>query len=346
MFVGRALTAHRPGHGLRRPRTGGDISLGRLFARRRDGWLVAALVLGILLVLSLSALPGAKGILPDRSRISFAAYPALKVNILPNNTVLDIGMSVTLIANVSGGSGVAANWAYTWAGLPAGCAATTANNTTCAPGSSGSWNVTVTVHDSVSHQRTTSARALVVVNGDPQVVQFTNSAGARVTAGYNFTLSVLVSNGTAPYVYSYKGLFSTCTGTSTPTVICKAGAAGLYTFNVTVTDSVGATNTSSINLTVTAAPATYIPPTTPVHTTSHSALGATTYAEITAILVVGALLAAALLVKARRDERQTFRAVPTEGSVATTPAPSPASAAGPIEPQPAIDETKSGGKVE
>lgn len=250
-------------------------------------------------------------------------------------------MTLTLVANVSGGSGVSSNWAYTWAGLPPGCTATTTNTTSCVPNTNGTWSVTVTVHDSVTHQKTTSLPAPVTVNPDPQVVEFTNSAGRNITTGYNFTLSVLVSNGTAPFAYVYKGLFTGCTGTTTPTVSCRAGAPGNYTFNVTATDQFGYSGNASLNLTVTGTPAGYTPPpVTPVHTTTHSGVTTTTYAEVGGIIVVGAIIVAALLVSARRNERQTFRAVPASSPAATTASPSTA----PSDAKPVSDDSKPGEK--
>jgi hypothetical protein len=307
--------------------------------------LAASLLISLVLLVGLSL--SSRGLNPSASPSRSLTYspvnPPLLVNITPNVTAIDLTQVLTLTAVVSGGSGVSSNWGYVWTGLPPGCTTSNSSVFTCTPTSNGTYNVGVTVTDSVTHQMTSSAPAAVGVNPDPTVFQFTSSAGSNITTGYNFTLSVLMSNGTSPFSYSYTGLFASCTGVKNATVVCKAGSPGNYTFGVTATDAVGWASTASLNLTVTPVP-------TPVNstsniTTTHGGPGTVTYAEMGAILGVGALIAVGLVVKARRDERQTFRAVPSRGagpptlSGGTTPSLSSSS-----ETKPMTEETGPGGK--
>jgi hypothetical protein len=286
--------------------------------------IVVLLLFGLLYVPS-AAVPKT---FPGGLRLSADPPPPLLVSITPNNTTIDLGQNLSLHANASGGSGNPADWSFTWNDLPTGCTSTSTANYTCTPSLNGTWNVSVEVRDSSSHQVNTSANASVTINLDVAIVEFTSSVGSNVTSGYNYTLSVLVTNGTPPYGYSYTGLPTGCTGTTTPSVGCTAGTPGNYSFTVVVTDATGDTNSSTLNLTVTPVSTVTTPP--PTKTVSKSGgVTDTTYGEMAGILVVGALIAMALLVKARRDDRQTFmatpRTAPPTGAGATT-SPFPPSA--------------------
>jgi hypothetical protein len=290
--------------------------------------LVVLLVLGVL-----SSAPGHVARTSGAGGLQFSAHPPpppppLVVSIINNTSAIDLGQSITLFANASGGSGVPTNWQYTWNNLPTGCVSASVANYTCTPTANGTWNVSVSVHDSHSHQTTISANATVIVNPELSIVEVTNSVGTNVTSGYNFTISVLVSGGTPPIAYSYVGLPTGCTGTTSSSVTCVAGPAGNYTYGIQVADATGATNSTSINLTVTMASKSTPPPPTKTVTS----IGATTYEEIAGVLIVGAIIVVALLVKARRDERQTFLATPRiapASGVAAAPPPSTPGAAAP-----------------
>ncbi len=314
----------------------------------RTAILGGVLLVILLFVLSIVA-PSGSRIVPVSTAHTlgtFPPYPALAVNILPSSSALDLGQNLALRANVSGGSGVPANWNYTWSGLPTGCVTNNVANYSCTPTANSTWSVSVSVHDSVAHKTTASSPVSVVVNPVLTIAQFTNSAGPNLTLGYNFTLSVLESGGTAPFAYNYSGLFTNCTGGTSATVRCHAGAVGNYTFGVTVTDATGEKNTSSIKLVVTQVPG-YKPPSPPPTTTvTQSGLGTTTYAEIAAILGVGAVIVATLFVKARRDERQTFKAIPTGNAPATAAGSSASTAPDSSATKTEGDQWKSGGKNE
>jgi len=62
---------------------------------------------------------------------------------------------------------------------------------------------------------------------------------STITVGQPVNITAVVSGGTAPYIYSWTGLPSPCSGT-TGTITCSPNTAGTYNIGVTVTDSTGA----------------------------------------------------------------------------------------------------------
>lgn len=96
--------------------------------------------------------------------LAFNVSPALVVRAptaSPNSTYS--GSSVTLTANVSGGSG---GFHYAWLGLPSGCASSNAATITCTPNATGVFNVSVTVIDS-NGAHVTSPTAKLSVTARP-----------------------------------------------------------------------------------------------------------------------------------------------------------------------------------
>ena len=223
-------------------------------------------------------------------------------------------MLFTLKANASGGSGVPRNWNFTWNNLPPGCVPRFNATETCAANTSGRWNVSVTVHDVMTGQTHRSTNASVLVNPTLSIVQVTSSAGLNVTVNYSLSLSVVVTGGTLPYSYTYTGLPTGCATSNNSSLPCTPKATGTFHFAVTVSDSVGGSNSSTGTLTV--HPKNATPSFT---TTKPKPLSAVTWAAIGAILILGAAISAALFYKARRDERATFG----PGPVSSWPPPAP-----------------------
>jgi len=153
---------------------------------------------------------------------------------------------------------------YSWSasGLPNGMGI---NATTGAvfgtPTVAGTFNFTVTVHDSSSSQQTASKVLTITVTGTTSTLSITtttlNPPTATVGVGYGAQQAVTATGGQTPYSWSASGLpngmnINATTGAvfGTPTV------AGTFNFTVTVQDSSGPQQTVSKVLTITVTGAT------------------------------------------------------------------------------------------
>ena len=102
------------------------------------------------------------------------ADPAV-TGIAPSSDPSTVGQSLTLVANVSGGSGA---YTYTWTGLPTGCATVNAATLTCTPTATGTFTVNLVVKDSLGVSATgqgpvtISARPSTSVLGLPPLVAY------------------------------------------------------------------------------------------------------------------------------------------------------------------------------
>jgi len=164
------------------------------------------------------------------------------------------GKAYTGVIGVSGGK-APYTCSITSGSLPAGL---TLNNCTISgtPAKAGSSSVIVKASDSNSPAATSSATIPVVVNAAP-VTNLTITSPVAATAGSNYTGTIGVSGGTAPYSCSLAsgslpaGLtLNGCNVTGTPTT------AGTSKPSIKASDSRANSTTSAINVTVNQAPST------------------------------------------------------------------------------------------
>lgn len=161
---------------------------------------------------------------------------------------IDVGQSINFWLNASGGTGTLS---YSYTGLPQGCNLGVASTGTCVTETTGTYNVTGTVTDSLG--ASVSSVVTVVIAADPQVESVT-AIPAMIDAGQTTSIQVVVSGGTAPFTYSYTGLPLGCTGTTTLTVNCTVRSSGIFTVVATVSDHWHQPSQLSTSLTVNAAP--------------------------------------------------------------------------------------------
>ena len=165
---------------------------------------------------------------------------------------IDLGQTTKLTAAVSGGSG---GLSYAWNGLPAGCSASNLPTLSCTPSAAGSFWVTVAVTDSNGETVAVGPLSLVVAPalGIPTV----SVSETSFELGGSVTFSVSVSGGTGPLSYSWSGLPTGCASINAATVTCVPTGTGTFTAQVTVTDALGTsqTSSSSVPVTVKAVPA-------------------------------------------------------------------------------------------
>jgi hypothetical protein len=95
--------------------------------------------------------------------------PRPTVNVTASYPTVTVGENLTLASSVSGGQGP---YAYTWGGLPPGCAAPSAPDLVCAPDSAGAYTITVNVTDAIGG----NASGRVAITVDPSANTSSHSA--------------------------------------------------------------------------------------------------------------------------------------------------------------------------
>jgi hypothetical protein len=150
-----------------------------------------------------------------------------------NVSTVDVNQSVTFTTTAASGSGAYSS--YNWAGLPSGCIGITAS-VACVPRASGTWDISVSVTDSVGW--TSAAQGLSFpVDPDPSVAApVANRTAADV--GQSVTFSASASEGSGGYAYDWIGVPSDCSS-ETSQLVCAMTAAGTYVISVVVADSNG-----------------------------------------------------------------------------------------------------------
>ena len=160
-------------------------------------------------------------------------------------TVLDVGQSVTLTTQWTGGT---APFAYNYSGLPGGCATSNSPTLACAPTSTGPYSVQVAVEDADGAIAT--AAVMLEVFPAPRIYSL-GASPAVIDLGQSVTFELNASV-VAPVVYS--GLPASCTTANVTALPCTPDAAGTYTVHVLITDaqnvSVGAVATLEVNPTL------------------------------------------------------------------------------------------------
>ncbi len=178
-----------------------------------------------------------------------AVNPALTVTITPSAPSIDIGQSVELTANASGGTGADAYAWYLGDSCVGTVLATSLNYTTPALGNSTTYCVAAT--DSSSEPATATTTATVTVSPTPLTVTITPS-GPSIDNGQTVQLKANPSGGTGADSYAwYSGL--SCTGPvlATTQVFTTPALSSTMTYCVVVTDSSSIPATANATSTVT-----------------------------------------------------------------------------------------------
>ncbi|MCI4331954.1 MAG: hypothetical protein L3K19_08955 [Thermoplasmata archaeon] len=157
---------------------------------------------------------------------------------------LDLGQAVTFLLNATGGTGTLA---YTYTGLPRGCASTNVSFFACTPTEIGPFTVVADVNDLASYLVTGSVT--FTVRADPTVASFV-AMPAQIDLGQTLTLHANVTGGAGGFTYSYSGLPLGCVLANSPVLNCTPSATGAFVVHLTVHDSSGrsATATTSVSI--------------------------------------------------------------------------------------------------
>ncbi len=171
---------------------------------------------------------------PKPTFVAFTAVPS----------TIDVGQTTTLYANTSGGT---APLAYSYSGLPRGCATFDLASLGCTPLSSGIVTIDVTVVDAFGW----NATSFLTLTVDPalNVSAFAVSAAA-IDVGQPVKLWLNASGGTGLLSFAYGGLPGGCTPALTAATQCTPTSTGTFTLTGTVTDSVGFSVVAQVALTV------------------------------------------------------------------------------------------------
>jgi hypothetical protein len=149
-------------------------------------------------------------------------------------TAVDLGRTVTLSENVSGGS---APFLFHWTGLPSGCASTNASFS-CVPNATGDLLVSVTVTDALGFT-SASSPLLLVVAYDLAVSVVADVSAIDVGQTVEFTVKTSGGSGNLTYAWSW-GTVADCLPPGS-TLSCQAKGAGLFGVSVSVRDVGGST---------------------------------------------------------------------------------------------------------
>ncbi|MGB6501349.1 MAG: hypothetical protein WBG19_08135 [Thermoplasmata archaeon] len=182
------------------------------------------------------------------SALTFTVY-ATPVAGTPSASVVsaDVGQGVTFTVGVAGGSG---GFTYAWSNLPGGCSGTTATIVCASVSGATTYDISVVVEDSNGVANSSLGLAFTVFTDPTVSAPMPDHPGADV--GETVTFTVIASGGNGTLSYTWSGLPSGCSGTTTSVVTCTPLAALAETsISVNVTDGNGFTAVgSSISYTV------------------------------------------------------------------------------------------------
>jgi hypothetical protein len=211
---------------------------------------------------------------------SFKVNPPLRiVSFKASPSTLDVGQTSTISVSTSGGT---SPLLYTYPGWPSICVPANSSSFTCAPLTSGSFTVNVTVSDATFGAARGTANITVnpaltfVASLSSSIVSISGTSAACFpsTCPTSVYVNVTASGGTGPLTYSYAGLPPGCSSANTSSLFCAPNNSSLtycvpilgypcwgwYNITVTVTDSAGASAMTLVPLflTVTSEPIVFL----------------------------------------------------------------------------------------
>ena len=167
--------------------------------------------------------------------------PALVASaILVSGATIDVGETMTIDVNASGGTG---SYTYAMPTLPPGCTATGQMPFSCQPSSSGMYTVVVVVTDQAGYSVSSSVQ--VTVNALP-AISTVSATPNPLDLGMAVNLSAGVSGGTAPLTYAWTNLPKGCAPANASSLTCTPEISGSFSPTVRLTDARGKTGESVV----------------------------------------------------------------------------------------------------
>jgi len=145
---------------------------------------------------------------------------------------VDAGQNVRMTATPSGGSG---SFAYTWSGLPPGCATQNTSVLNCVPTSKGTYPISVSIVDSNGEHASSVAADLVV--SPPLNVTAISLVRLAIEVGQTAQASTAVTGGASPYSYTWTGLPANCDSVNGSTLTCSPSHSGTFDIGAEVSDA-------------------------------------------------------------------------------------------------------------
>lgn len=158
--------------------------------------------------------------------------PPLVIAAGVSRSSLDVGQTVWINSSAAGGGGTRT---YSYSGLPTGCTSANVPSLACAPQSSGSANVTVSVHDTTGGSSTTDVSFLVL----PRLVAFVHASAAEVEVGQTVSFTASTTGGSGGVSYAWPSLPAGCSLVVSAMVNCTPALPGLLNLSVQANDSNG-----------------------------------------------------------------------------------------------------------
>jgi hypothetical protein len=243
--------------------------------------------------------------------LAFTVYADPSVNVSVSPSAVDVGLTTTLNATATGGSG---GFSYVWQGLPTGCAGGGAV-VNCTPTKSGPFEVRVTATDSNGEPATSHAISLVVA---PPVTGSLSASLGTPTIGESVVFNATGSGGTGGLSYAWTfGDGSMATGASVSHAYTRSGA---FTVTVWINDSIGGSTVKTLNVVVS--------PSAPTGGTTGGS-GSVPASELwilAAVAILGWVVVALLVISRRPPARaapSATRVTPVEPAPAAPTAPAP-----------------------
>jgi len=175
---------------------------------------------------------------PKPNVVTFATLPSS----------VDLGQSVALRANVTGGT---APLAYTYSGLPTGCAGADAPFFDCTPGTVGEFTVRLNASDAFGW--VASGIVTFEVNPDPSIDSFAVAASS-IDLGHPATFYLNASGGTGAFLVNYSGLPPGCQLVPSGGGVCTPTGLGTYLVSASLVDATGFRRNATVTITVVAVP--------------------------------------------------------------------------------------------
>ncbi|MGA2310643.1 MAG: PKD domain-containing protein, partial [Candidatus Bathyarchaeia archaeon] len=191
---------------------------------------------------------------------SITVNPAPTVTVSPSSWTMDVGQSKTFTATPAGGSG--SYTGYQWYVGGVAQSGQTASTFSFAPGSSGSYSITVTVTDSLGATSAQSSAAAVTVHA-AQTASVT-PASVTMDVGQTQTFTCAASGGSGTLSYQWYVAGSAVSGQTSSTYAYSPSSAGSPTIYCKVTDSASTpyvVQSNTPTVTVNSAPTVSVLPT-------------------------------------------------------------------------------------